>query len=158
VVECFGHCPVYEISEEAAVELQDNPRRRTLALEVVTTIKADRPTDVPTIGMSEGRLRISTRSSDVPPNDGEAYLAARSRVLGEVIHLVQARGVGVSIDVDPHQIASEELVTSHKVELTYKRSTRIVEIDHETFMDAEFFRTLVLHQLEKAIDELASGM
>ena len=96
-------------------------------------------------------------SPDVPQNNGEAYFAACSRVLGEVIHLVQARGVGVSIDVDPHQVASEELVTSHKVELTYKRSTRIVEIDHEAFMDEEFFRTLVLHQLEKAIDELASG-
>ena len=95
-------------------------------------------------------------SPDVPQNNGEAYLAASSRVLGEVIHLVQARGVGVSIDVDPHQITSEEL-TSHKVELTYKRSARIVEIDHDTFMDEGLFRTLVLHQLKVAIDELASG-
>jgi hypothetical protein len=66
-----------------------------------------------------------------------------------------SRGVGVSIDVDPHQSTSEELVTSHKIELTYKRSTRVVEIDHETFMDEEFFRTLILRQLEAAIDELA---
>ena len=94
--------------------------------------------------------------SDVPQDRGAAYLAARSRVLSEVIYLVQARGVGVSIDVDPHQSTSEELVTSHKVELTYKRSTRTVEIDHETFMDEEFFRTLVLPQREKAIDTLAS--
>ena len=96
-------------------------------------------------------------ASDVAQNHGEAYLAACSRVLAEVIHLVQARGVGVTIDVDPHQIASEELVTSHKVELTYKRSTRIVEIDDETFMDEEFFKTLVLPQVKAAIDELASG-
>jgi len=100
---------------------------------------------------------VHSLSLDVPQNNGEAYLAASSRVLGEVIHLVQASGVGVSIDVDPHQITSEELVTSHKVELTYKRSARIVEIDHDTFMDDELFRTLVLHQLKAAIDELASG-
>jgi hypothetical protein len=97
---------------------------------------------------------VHSLSPDVPQNNGEAYFAACSRVLGEVIHLVQASGVGVSIDVDPHQIISEEL-TSHKVELTYKRSTRIVEIDHETFMDEEFFKTLVLPHVKAAIDELA---
>jgi len=30
-----------------------------------------------------------------------------------------------------------------------------VEVDHETFVDAEFFRRLVLHQIQVAIDELA---
>jgi len=31
-----------------------------------------------------------------------------------------------------------------------------VPVDHDTFMEAEFFRTLVLHLIEAAIDELAS--
>ena len=34
-------------------------------------------------------------------------------------------------------------------------SWRIVAVDHETFMIEEFFSTLVLHQLQAAIEELA---
>jgi hypothetical protein len=30
-------------------------------------------------------------------------------------------------------------------------------VDHETFMDKEFFRTLVLHQLQAMVEELASA-
>jgi hypothetical protein len=43
----------------------------------------------------------------------------------------------------------------HQILLTYCRSRRLVPVDHETFMDEEFFRTLVPHQIQAAIEELA---
>jgi hypothetical protein len=35
---------------------------------------------------------------------------------------------------------------------------RVVQVDHDTFMNEELFQTLALHRIEAAIDELASGM
>ena len=64
VVECFAHCVVYEISEAAAIELR-KPHQRTFAREIVSSIKAESPTDLPKIGISGGQLRISARSSEL---------------------------------------------------------------------------------------------
>ena len=86
--------------------------------------------------------------------NGYAYIAARTRVESHIAQLAEARRIQVIVDVDPGRGSSE--VVSHQLQLTYGRSTRIMAVDHETFMDEEFFRTLVLHQLEAAIDELAS--
>ena len=97
----------------------------------------------------------------MPPDDssknGHDYMAACDRVLHHVVELVHARGIAVSLDVDPGRAPFEVVTHTHQIQLTYGRSRRTVTVDHETFMDEEFFRTLVLHQLEAAIEELASG-
>ena len=93
---------------------------------------------------------------DYPKKNGhDAYLMARGRVMTDVMGLVRARGILVGVDIDPGRRPSQPVV--HQIELTYGRRTRLVPVDHDTFMEAEFFRTLILHQIEKAIDELASG-
>jgi hypothetical protein len=71
--------------------------------------------------------------------------------------LVDARKILASVDIDPGRTPSEVVADTHRIQLTYGRAKRVVAIDHETFMDEEFFRTLVLHQLEAAIDELATS-
>ena len=57
------------------------------------------------------------------------------------------------MEVDPGRAPAA--VVAHQIRLTYGLRTRLVSVDHETFMDEEFFRTLVLHQLQAAIEELA---
>jgi hypothetical protein len=89
--------------------------------------------------------------------DSHAYLDACSRVMGHIVPLVEARGVTVAVDIDPGRASSEVVTTSHQIQLRYGRAVRIVAVDHETFMDPEFFQTLVLHQLEAAINELAAS-
>ena len=63
----------------------------------------------------------------------------------------------MSLDIDPGRAPFEVITDTHQIQLTYGRSARIVQVDHETFMDEEFFRTLVLHQLQAAFEELTSG-
>jgi len=72
----------------------------------------------------------------------------------DVMGLIRARGILIGVDIDRGSTPDPVV---HQIELTYGRRTRLISVDHDTFMDAEFFRTLVLHQLEAAIDELASG-
>jgi hypothetical protein len=76
--------------------------------------------------------------SDSPKGNGRAYIA-ESR-------LTPRRGAGPEVITNTHQIV-----------LTYGRATRAVTVDHETFMDEEFFKTLVLHQMEAAIEQVASA-
>jgi len=94
-------------------------------------------------------------------NGNDAYRIACDRVMSHVIRLVQAKGVPVGVDIDPglRQLGTGRMRSDpdvHHIELTYGRRTRLVSVDHDTFMEAEFFRTLVLHQIEAAINELAS--
>ena len=85
---------------------------------------------------------------------GHAYFAARDRVLTSVVRLVHARGTPVSVDVDPGRAPSQAIIDTHHIKLTYGGSTRTIEVDHDTFMSPEFFKTLVLHQVQ-AIEDLA---
>ena len=87
--------------------------------------------------------------------NGYAYIAARARVENRVPQLAEARGMAVSVDIDPTR-ASSGLV-AHQIQLTYGRSRRVVAVDHETFIDEEFFWTLVVHQLQDVIEEPASA-
>ena len=64
VVECSAHCAAYEISEAAAIELLGKPHQRTSALEIISAIKAESPTNLAQIGFSDGQLRISARNSE----------------------------------------------------------------------------------------------
>jgi hypothetical protein len=73
------------------------------------------------------------------------------------VRLVEARGLAVSIDIDPNRVPSEAVVRAHQIHFTYERHKRVVAVDHETFMDDQFFRTLALHQLRAAIDDLAKS-
>jgi hypothetical protein len=93
------------------------------------------------------------RPMNTADKDRYAYLAARARIENQIIQLAKARGISVSVEVDPDPAASE----GHQIQLTYGRSRRVVAVDHETFIDEEFFRTLVLHQLQAAIEELAAS-
>jgi hypothetical protein len=86
--------------------------------------------------------------------NGYAFIAACTRVENQIAQLIQARGVLVGVEIDRVRTTPEAVI--HQIELTYGRRTRLVSVDHDTFMDAEFFRTLILHQLETAIEELAS--
>ena len=61
----------------------------------------------------------------------------------------------MSVQIDPGHTSSD--VHLHQIQLTNWRGTRTVVVDHDTFMDAAFFRTLVLHWLEAAIEELAAS-
>ena len=88
--------------------------------------------------------------------DGYAYITARARIENHIAQLAEARGMAVSVDVDSTR-ASSGLVVAHQIQLSYGRSRRVVAVDHETFMDEEFFRALVLHQLQAAIGELAAA-
>ena len=85
-------------------------------------------------------------------NGHDPYLVACSRVMTDVMGLVRARGILIGVDIDRDRVPDPVV---HQIELTYGRRTRLISVDHDTFMNAEFFRTLVLHQLEAAIDELA---
>jgi hypothetical protein len=93
-------------------------------------------------------------SSQAKPINGHAYIAARERAEHLIAELAEARRIEVLVEVDPGRACSEVVV--HQIQLTYGRRTRVVTVDHETFMDEEFFRTLVLHQLRAVVGELAS--
>jgi hypothetical protein len=88
-------------------------------------------------------------ASDAPKANGHAYLAACDRPLDYAVRLVHARGIAASVDIDPSRAPSESITDPHQIRVTYQGKTRAVTVDHETFMDDEFFRTLVLHQLEE---------
>jgi hypothetical protein len=87
--------------------------------------------------------------------NGYGYIAARARVENQIARLAGARRIEVLVEVDPGRAPAA--VVAHQIRLTYGLRTRLVSVDHETFMDEEFFRTPVLHQLEAAIDDLASS-
>jgi len=92
--------------------------------------------------------------SDPSKKNGHPYLSARERVEHDIAQLAQARRISVIVDIDPGGASPQ--ATVHQIRLAYGRRTRIVTVDHETFMDDEFFRTLVVHQLRAAIDDIAS--
>jgi hypothetical protein len=93
-------------------------------------------------------------TDDAAKRKGYEYLAACDRVTGHAVRLIEARGVAVSVDIDP--VNSSPYLAIHHIQLTHGRATRTIAVDHDTFMDDEFFRTLVLHQIEAAIGELTS--
>lgn len=57
------------------------------------------------------------------------------------------------MEVDPGR-ASSGLI-GHQIQLTYGGRKRVVGVDHDTFMDKECFRILVLHEVEAVIEDLA---
>jgi hypothetical protein len=86
------------------------------------------------------------------PQNDYAYVAALARIEDQILNLTKVRGISVSVVVDVSPAPSE----GHQILLRYGRRTRFVSVDHKTFMDEEFFRTLVLHQMQAAIEELAA--
>jgi len=95
--------------------------------------------------------------SDDSEKSGLLYIAACDRVRYHVVEFAHARGIEASLDINPGRAPFEVVTRAHRIQLTCGCSSRTVSVDHQTFMDAELFRTLVLHQLEAAIEELASG-
>jgi hypothetical protein len=83
-----------------------------------------------------------------------AYVVVCGRVMTDVMGVVRAQGLAVGIDIDPGHVPFE-MIATHKIRITYGRAKRVVAVDHDTFMSAEFFRTLVLPQVQTAIEELA---
>lgn len=72
----------------------------------------------------------------------------------DVMGVVRACGVPISVDISPRRTPSDDVV--HHIRLTYLGITCVLPVDHETFMNPEFFRTLVLHQIEPAIEKLVA--
>jgi hypothetical protein len=95
--------------------------------------------------------------SDSLKVNGHAYLAACDRALDQTVRLVYARGIAAAVDIDPGRAPSTSTTDPHEIRITYGGNTRAVTVDHDTFMDDEFFRTLVLHQLEAVVEELAAS-
>jgi hypothetical protein len=93
--------------------------------------------------------------SEANKKNGYGYLAARARVEAQIAQLAKTRGISVHAEIDPGPAFSS--AGGHQIQLTYGRSRRVVTVDHETFVDEEFFRTLVLHQLQATIEELANS-
>ena len=56
--------------------------------------------------------------------------------------------------MDPGRLDSQAITDAHQIQLTSRDSTRTVSVDHDAFMDASFFRKLVLHEVNAAIAEL----
>jgi len=83
---------------------------------------------------------VSSTNMPSEPKNGYGYLAARARVENQIVQLAKARGISVHAEIDPGPAFSS--AGGHQIQLTYGRSRRIVPVDHETFMDEEFFRTL----------------
>ena len=92
--------------------------------------------------------------SNASPKSSHDYLAARARVESHVAKLAQARRISLSVEVDAG-VAFSGLI-AHQIQLTYGRTTRVVAVDHRTFMDEKLFGTQVLHQLQDVVGELAS--
>jgi hypothetical protein len=101
--------------------------------------------------LNRGRVMSNVSSGE----NGYAYIAARARVEHHVARLADARRIEVIVEVDPGR-ASSGLI-AHQIQFTYGSRKRVVGVDHDTFMDEKFFRTLVLHQVEAVIEDLASG-
>jgi hypothetical protein len=95
--------------------------------------------------------------SEASENNTHAYLASCARVESQIGRLARARGIALTVAIDPGRASYAALSGSHQIELEYAHRRWIVAVDHDTFMDDEFFKTLVLHHLPAAIDDLASA-
>ena len=97
-------------------------------------------------------------SLEANKKNGYASIASRTRVEyveNQITQLVQARGVLVGVEIDRVRTTSDAVIDL--IRLTHGRHTRLVAVDDETFMDEEFFRTLILHQLRAAIEDLVAS-
>lgn len=66
LVECFGNCPVYEISRAAMDALQDKPHKKLRTMRLLEQVKTKSPAATPVIRMAWWYpvLRVSTRSGE----------------------------------------------------------------------------------------------
>jgi hypothetical protein len=87
----------------------------------------------------------------VEEEDQDAYLVACARVKGQIFQLGEARGITVRVEVDSGSASSQ----GYQIQITCGRRTHTIAVDHETFVDEEFFGTLVLHQIAAVIDKLS---
>jgi hypothetical protein len=101
--------------------------------------------------------RVYRTPSDVSKKNTHAYLASCTRVENQIARLARARGIALTVEIDPGRASYAALSGSHQIQLKYAHHQWIVAVDHDTFMDDEFFKTLVLHHLPAAIDNLASA-
>jgi hypothetical protein len=51
IVKCFGDCPVYEISTQAAHALRDNPHKKVEAVATIKAVATENAGQLPVIGM-----------------------------------------------------------------------------------------------------------
>ena len=85
--------------------------------------------------------------------NGYAYIAACARVEHEIARLAKARRIEVMVEVDPGRACSG--LIAHQIQFTYGNRKRVVGVDHDMFMDEEFFRTLVVHRVDAVVEDLA---
>ena len=87
----------------------------------------------------------------VEEEDQDAYLVAHARVKSQILQLGEARGITVSVEVDSGSASSQ----GYQIQVRCGRRTDTIAVDHETFVDEEFFGTLVLHQIAAVMDKLS---
>jgi len=87
----------------------------------------------------------------VEEEDQDAYLVAHARVKSQILQLGEARGITVSVEVDSGSASSQ----GYQIQVRCGRRTHTIAVDHETFVDEEFFGTLVLHQIAAVMDKLS---
>jgi len=93
---------------------------------------------------------------DATPGALTEYLLARRRIERFVAELAVERGVPVRVEVDPYT-RTEKLTTMHAVALTLGNHTRILSVDHTTFLETDdFVGVFFLPQIQAAVDQLAS--
>jgi hypothetical protein len=101
--------------------------------------------------------RVYGTPSGAAEKNTHAYLVSCARVEKQIGRLARARGIALTVAIDPGRAPYAALSGSHKIELKYAQRRWIVAVDHDTFMDDEVFKTLVLDHLPAAIDNLASA-
>ena len=85
------------------------------------------------------------------------YLLARRRIETYVAKLATEQSVSVKLEVDPHS-PTKAVTSAHAIALTVGNRTRLLSVDHETFVeDDEFVSVFFLPQIKAAIEELASA-
>jgi len=87
----------------------------------------------------------------------DAYIVACGRVMTDIMGVVRSQGLAAGVDIDPGRLPFNAIKGPHKIRITCGRAKRVLSVDHETFMSAEGFRALVLHQVKATIEELAAG-
>jgi len=92
-----------------------------------------------------------------PAGSSGEYLLARRRIETYVAKLAVEHSVSIKLEVDPG-IPSKAATSAHAIALTVGNRTRLLSVDHETFVeDDEFVSVFFLPQIKAAIEELASA-
>ena len=85
------------------------------------------------------------------------YLSACWRIDKWVTELATAKGISVKVKIDPERSGGMSASTQ-VIALVYGPHTRVLSVDHGTFMEENYFAKLfLLPQIADAIEEMVSA-